>query len=263
MVRRMRIGQIQAAMLTAPGLSQIEDSVGGLQLLPMMFRSLDEFDYVFEKLRPGLEKKFRDKGFEILCWGDLGWVRLFSKQPAHRIDDYRKMKVFVWSGDSRSADVMRALRVNPVPAEQTDVLPGLQTGLFDMVPSVPIYALAGQFYGPASHMLEINWVPLVGATIVSKKSWDTTPVDKRAALLQAAAEAGKLIRERGRAESDEATAAMVKRGLKVTKPTPDDLADWVRFTDEAYPTIRGKLVSAEMFDEVSKFVKEYRAKAAK
>ncbi len=263
MVRRMRIGQIQAAMLTAPGLSQIEDSVGGLQLLPMMFRSLDEFDYVFEKLRPGLEKKFRDKGFEILCWGDLGWVRLFSKQPAHRIDDYRKMKVFVWSGDSRSADVMRALRVNPVPAEQTDVLPGLQTGLFDMVPSVPIYALAGQFFGPASHMLEINWVPLVGATIVSKKSWDATPADKRAALTQAAAEAGKQIRNRGRAESDEATAAMVKRGLKVTQPTPEDLADWVRFTDEAYPKIRGKLIPAEMFDEVSKLVKEYRAKAGK
>ena len=263
MVRRMRIGQIQAAMLTVPGLSQIEDSVGGLQFLPMMFRSLDEFDYVFEKLRPGLEKKFRDKGFEVLCWGDLGWVRLFSKQPGHRIDDYRKMKVFVWSGDGRSADVMRALRVNPVPAEQTDVLPGLQTGLFDMVPSVPIYALAGQFYGPASHMLEINWVPLVGATIVLKKSWDATPADKRAALQQAAAEAGKQIRAQGRKESDEAVAAMEKRGLKVIKPTPDDLADWVRFTDEAYPKVRGKLIPAEMFDEVSRLVKEYRAKAGK
>ena len=263
MVRRMRIppnGQIQAAMLTVPGLSQIEDSVGGLQFMPMMFRSLDEFDHVFEKLRPGLEKKFRDKGFEILCWGDLGWVRFFSKQPGQRIDDFRKMKVFVWSGDSRSADVMRALRVNPVPAEQTDVLPGLQTGLFDMVPSVPVYALAGQFYGPASHMLELNWVPLVGATIVLKKSWDATPADKRAALMQAASEAGKQIRERGRAESDEAVAAMVKRGLKVIKPTPDDLADWVRFTDEAYPKIRGKLIPAEMFDEVAKLAKEYRAK---
>jgi len=128
---------------------------------------------------------------------------------------------------------------------------------------VPIYALAGQFFGPASHMLEINWVPLVGATIVSKKSWDATPADKRAALTQAAAEAGKQIRNRGRAESDEATAAMVKRGLKVTQPTPEDLADWVRFTDEAYPKIRGKLVPAEMFDEVSKLVKEYRAKAGK
>lgn len=261
MVRRMRIGQIQAAMLTVPGLTQIEDSVGGLQFLPMMFRSLDEFDFVFEQLRPGLEKKFRDKGFEVLCWGDLGWVRLFSKQPGHRIDDYRKMKVFVWSGDARSADVMRALRVNPVPAEQTDVLPGLQTGLFDMVPSVPIYALAGQFYGPASHMLEINWVPLVGATIVLKKSWDATPVGKRADLMKAAAEAGKEIRSQGRKESDEAVTAMEKRGLKVIKPTAEDLADWVRFTDEAYPKIRGKLIPAEMFDEVSKLVKEYRAKA--
>lgn len=261
MVRRMRIGQIQAAMLTVPGLTQIEDSVGGLQFLPMMFRSLDEFDYVFEQLRPGLEKKFRDKGFEILCWGDLGWVRLFSKQPGHRIDDYRKMKVFVWSGDARGTEVMRALRVNPVPAEQTDVLPGLQTGLFDMVPSVPIYALAGQFYGPASHMLEINWVPLVGATIVLKKSWDATPAGKRADLMKAAAEAGKEIRSQGRKESDEAVTAMEKRGLKVIKPTPEDLADWVRFTDEAYPKIRGKLIPAEMFDEVAKLVKAYRAKA--
>ena len=263
MVRRMRIGQIQAAMLTVPGLTQIEDSVGALQFMPMMFRSLDEFDYAFEKLRPGLEKKFRDKGFEVLCWGDLGWVRLFSKQPGHRIDDYRKMKVFVWSGDGRSTEVMRALRVNPVPAEQTDVLPGLQTGLFDMVPSVPIYALAGQFYNPAPNMLELNWVPLVGATILLKKTWDATPAAKRADLMKAAAEAGKDIRSQGRKESDEAVAAMEKRGLKVVKPTPEDIADWVRFTDEAYATIRGKLVPAEMFDEVVKLVKEYRAKTTK
>ena len=263
MVRRMRVGQIQAAMLSGPGLSQVEESVRGLQLMPMMFRSLDEFDYVFEKLRPGLEKKFRDKGFEVLLWGDLGWVRFFSKQPGRRIDDYRKMKVFVWSGDQRSAEVMKAVRVNAVPAEHTDVLPGLQTGLFDMVPTVPIYAMAGQFYGPASHMLEINWVPLVGATIVTKKAWDATPADKRAELLKAAAEAGKQVREHGRAESDMAVAAMEKRGLKVAKPTPEDLADWSKFMDEAYPKIRGNMVPVEMFDEVVKLVNEYRAKAGK
>ena len=249
MVRRMRIGQIQAAMLSGPGLAQVEDSVRGLQLMPMMFQSLEEFDYVFEKLRPGLEKKFRDKGFEVILWGDLGWVRFFSKQPARRIDDYRKMKVFVWSGDTRSAEVMKAVRVNPVPAEHTDTLPGLQTGLFDMVPTVPIYALAGQFYGPAPHMLDLNWVPLVGATIVTKKTWDATPADKRAELMKAAA------------ESVEAVAAMEKRGLKVTKPTPEDIADWMKFMDEAYPKIRGNMVPADMFDEVVKLVKEYRAKA--
>lgn len=263
MVRRMRIGQIQAAMLSGPGLAQVEDSVRGLQLMPMMFQSLEEFERVFEQLRPGLDKKFRDKGFEVILWADLGWVRFFSKQPAHRINDYRKMKVFVWSGDTRSDEVMKALGVNAVPAEHTDTLPGLQTGLFDMVPSIPIYALAGQFYGPAPHMLELNWVPLVGATIVTKKAWDATPADKRAELMKAAAEAGKQIRQQGRAESNDAVAAMEKRGLKVIKPTPEDLADWMKFVDEANPKIRGNMVPAEMFDEVSKLVKESRAKGGK
>jgi TRAP-type C4-dicarboxylate transport system substrate-binding protein len=125
---------------------------------------------------------------------------------------------------------------------------------------VPIYALAGQFYGPAPHMLELNWVPLVGATIVTKKTWDATPADKRAALLHAAATSGKQIRDQGRKESDEAVAAMEKRGLKVTKPTPDDIADWGKFMDEAYPKVRGNMVPAEMFDHVVTLVKEYRAK---
>ena len=38
MIKRMRIGQIQAAMITTVGLSDIEPSVSGLQSMPMMLR---------------------------------------------------------------------------------------------------------------------------------------------------------------------------------------------------------------------------------
>ena len=62
MVRRMRVGQLQAAMLTVTGLSEIDDSVAALQNMPMIFRSLDELDFVREKLRPQLEQKFKQKG---------------------------------------------------------------------------------------------------------------------------------------------------------------------------------------------------------
>src|SRR5438552_13756445 len=64
-VRRMRIGQIQAAMLTATGLSEIDRSVTALEDMPMMFRSLDEVSYVREKLRPTIERRLRDKGFVL------------------------------------------------------------------------------------------------------------------------------------------------------------------------------------------------------
>ena len=79
MVRRMRAGQIQAAMLSVGGMSEIEESVRGLQNMPMMFRSLEEVDYIREKLRPKLEKRFLEKGFVVLFWGDVGWIRFLLK----------------------------------------------------------------------------------------------------------------------------------------------------------------------------------------
>ena len=49
MVRRMRIGQLQAALLSVVGLRDIEPSIAALQNLPLAFRSWEELDYVREK----------------------------------------------------------------------------------------------------------------------------------------------------------------------------------------------------------------------
>ncbi len=263
MVRRMRVGQIQGALLSVSGLSQIEDSVRALQLMPMMFHSLEEFDYVHAKLRPGLEKKFLEKGFVVLFWGDAGWVRFFSKQPGLHPEDFKRMKMFVWSGDGRSVEIMKTIGINAVPLEQTDVLPGLQTGQIDCVPSVPFYALAGQFFNPAPNMLEVNWVPLVGATVITKKAWDAIPEAQKPALLKAAEEAGAQIKQRSRAESVESVEAMEKHGLKVQKLSPELQAEWQKFAADVYPQIRGKAVPTETFDEVQALVNEYRAKNPK
>ena len=82
MVRRMRVGQIQASLLTVAGLLQIDESATALQLMPMCFHTFEEFDFVSEKLRPMMEKKLEEKGFVSLFLGDAGWVRFFSKKPA-------------------------------------------------------------------------------------------------------------------------------------------------------------------------------------
>ena len=79
-VRRMRVGQIQGAMLTSVGLAQIERSVTALQYMPMMFRDWDDVDAVREKLRPDLERRLSDAGYVVMFWADAGWVRYFSKQ---------------------------------------------------------------------------------------------------------------------------------------------------------------------------------------
>src|SRR5438034_1198549 len=231
MVRRMRVGQIQAAMLSVIGLSEIDKSVNALQNMPMMFRSLDEVEYVRDRMRPMLAKRLAEKGFVALFWGDLGWVRFFSKQAAVHPAEFERMKLFTWAGDNEQVELMKALGFNPVPLETNDILPGLQTGLINAVDTAPLYALAGQFYGPCPHMLEINYAPLSGATVITKKAWEGICPAARAELLKAAQDAGQQVTARSRKESAEAVEAMKKRGLKV-HPVPLEVeAEWRRLAE--------------------------------
>jgi TRAP-type transport system periplasmic protein len=249
-------------MLTAMGLAEIEPAVAGLQYMPMMFRSLEEVDYIGEKLQPMLGKRLEDKGFVVLFWGDTGWVRFFSKQPVIRPDDLKKTKLFVWAGSAVEVDSYRSIGFNPVPLEMVDLLPNLQTGLINAVPLPPSIALAGQVDGAAPHMLDLDWAPLIGAAVITKKTWDAMPLEGRGALRKAAAQTGKLMKADGRRESAESVEAMRKRGLKVHAVTPEVEAEWRREAEAAYPKIRGAIVPSDIFDEVVKQLQAYRAARA-
>jgi len=94
MVGLMQTGSLDAGLLTTIGLSEIERDVAGLQSMPMAFRTLEEVDYVGEKLRPLLEKRLAAKGYLVLFWSDSGWVRFFTTAPVLHPDDLKKLKIF-------------------------------------------------------------------------------------------------------------------------------------------------------------------------
>ena len=259
MVRRMRIGQLQGGLLSVVGLREIEPSIAALQNMPLMFKSWEEVDYVREKMRPAMEKKFLDKGFVVLAWGDAGWVRFFSKEPAVRPDDFKKMKFFAWGSEIEQQEIMKRLGYTPVPLETGDILPSIQTGMINAVPSTPYFALATQIYTTASNMLELNWAPIVGALIITKKAWDELTPEGQAAVREAGAKAGVQLRAKARQEVDDAVEAMKKRGLKVNKPNAEQMQEWNTLADNLYPRVRGKMVPADTFDEVVGHLKAFRA----
>lgn len=258
MVRRMRIGQLQGGLLSVVGLREIEPSIAALQAMPLMFRSWEEVDYVREKMRPAMEKKFLDQGFVVLAWGDAGWVRFFSKKPARHPDDYKAMKFFAWGGEAEQQEIMKRLGYTPVPLETADILPAIQTGMIDAVPSTPYFALATQIYTSAPNMLDLNWAPIVGALIVTKKSWDAMSPATQQAVREAGAKAGAEIRAQARREVDAAVAAMQKRGLAVNAPDAAQLQAWEALAGRLHLQIRGTLVPAATFDEVVGHLKNYR-----
>jgi len=263
MVGLMKVNSLQAAMLTAVGLAEIEPAVTGLQNIPMGFRDLDEVDFVGEKLRPMLEARLAAKGFVVLCWSDAGWVRFFSSKPVVHPDDLKKLKLFTWSGNPAAVEIYKSAGFDAVPLETADIVPSLQTKLIDAVPVPPFFAMAGQVDTRAPHMLELNWAPLVGALVVRKETWDKFPAELRTTLLKSAAEAGREIKAAGRREMDESVAAMVKRGLKVSKVTPEVESEWRQAAETVYPKVRGGLVPPDIFDQTLKLIGEYRSSHGK
>lgn len=258
MVSHMRNGALDAGLLTAVGLSEIDPSVEALQSVPMLFRSLEEVDYVGEKLRPRLEKRLRDKGFVVLFWADAGWVRFFSKAPIVRPDDLRRAKVFTWAGDVSVVEIYRAGGFHPVPLETSDILPSLQTGMINAVPLPPYVALVTQVFVHAPHMMQLDWAPLVGAFVVTEKSWNRLSPKVQRELAVAAAAAGRKMKQRNRTESDVAVVQMQKRGLKVSSVPPAVQAEWRAMVEKRHAQFRGGKIPAELFDEVLRLLGEYR-----
>jgi TRAP-type C4-dicarboxylate transport system substrate-binding protein len=173
-------------------------------------------------------------------------------------DDLRRMKIFVWAGSPDEVAIMRREGFSPVPLETSDILPGLQTGLINTVPLPPIFALATQVDLRAPHMLNLNWAPLVGACVIKKEAWEKIPAELREPLLTAAARAGKEIRASSRKESVEAVVAMQKRGLMVHDISAEGTEQWRREAEKSYPDIRGRIVPADIFDELQHELQEHR-----
>jgi len=248
MVRRMRIGQLNAVLVSVIGLTEIDASAGVLQKMPLMFRSWDDVDAVGRRVRPLIEKRFLDKGFVVLFWVEAGWVRFFSSEAALSPTDFKRLKIFAWGGDPEQIALMKAMGYQPVMLETADILPSLQTGLINAVPVTAQWALATQVDAIAPHMLDIHWVPIVGAAVITRAAWEGLSAAGREALRDSAARAGARLRALRESADLEAVEAMRKRGLHVHALTPELDAEWRALAESVYPRIRGAMVPADMFD---------------
>lgn len=261
-IQRLRIGQLQAVTLSAAGLAEIDPYLGAVQKVPMLFRSLDEAEYIRDKIAPELEKHLEQKGFVALFWGDAGWIQVFSRNPILRPSDLKKTRLLATPGDPKEIQLIRDLEIVPVERAWSDALLSLETGAVDTLVTTPFLCLAGQFDRTAKHYLPLNYVPLAGATIISKKTWDALTPRQREDMAKAAVQAGKQIQAGSRAENATSIDAMKKRGLQVHSISPDAEKEWRAYFEAVYPRVRGNLVPTDIFDEVQHLLADHRSASA-
>lgn len=257
-VRKMRLGTLNAGLLATPGLAELDKSVFALGV-PLMYTSYDEVYGVLDKLRPGLEAKIAAKGFVVLGWADGGWVRYFAQKPVARPDDLRALKLFSWAGDTEMVELLKAARFNPVPLPSTELATALQTGLVQAFGAPPSVALIAQYFNRAKHMTDLEWQMLLGAMVISKPAWDKVPPDVQVKLRAAAEKACRRLREEIKAGAARDVEAMKKRGLTVVPVDAAARREWQQLTESLYPRIRGGIVPADAFDEALRARDAWRA----
>jgi TRAP-type C4-dicarboxylate transport system substrate-binding protein len=256
MIRKMAIGQLQAASITAIGIHEIAPEPQ-VEDVPFLIDSYDEYDYIHEKIRPKLDQAIERKGYAVLQWSEVGFVYFFSTKPYRTPEEFAHGKVFTWNGDPDAEAAWKKAGFHPVVLSATDLIPSLSSGMVDIIAEPPLYAFTTHIFDKARNMLDQHWGLLTGATLVKRDVWQKIDETTRKKLLAIGAEYGEKVRKDVRKQNEDAIQQMKKRGLNIIPPS--DVQQWHQVADRANEVVRGKVVPAALFDEVIKLRDEFRA----
>ncbi len=259
MVRTMKVGQLHAAALSGVGLARIALEIQALQM-PRMFASQEELDYVRERVGPEIEGILEKKGFKLLTWGDVGWAYFFTQKPVVHPDDLKPLRLSAWAAATEYIEAWKAAGYKPVTLPATDIHMALQSGLVNAFASTPVAALSFQWFALAKHMTDLKWAPVVGAVVISTRTWKKIPGDLKLRFAGAAREAGARLQAMLPKLTAEAIQVMTQHGLQVHPVAPKVAKEWDKRARAGYPMIVGKVVPAGMVADVERIRDAYRAK---
>ena len=253
MVRKMGVGQLQAASITNVGLHDIASE-------PMVFSTpglFDERDFrdVFPRLETQLNGIVEARGYVVLYWAQVGTVSIFCTKPYATPEAASDAKFFAWDGDPAAVEAFKLVGFRPVVLSSTDIVPSLQTGMINCVSQVPAYVLTARLFDKANQMVDYPWAYLIGATIVKKDAWDKIPADVKPKLLAITKDINSRIDAEVKRLNDDAVAAMKKQGLNVVKV---ESGPWEKAAMRSWPAVRGKVVPEAFFDQAVKLRDEAR-----
>jgi len=258
-VRKIKLGQLDGAAVTAIGLAMIDESIRVLEL-PMMFQSAEEVDYVADKMWPYFQKKFEKKGFRLQDRGEVGWIYFLSKKKVEKLADLRDQKLWIWGDDQLVGSMFKKLGLNGVPLGVPEVDGNLTSGKIDACYGSPLAAVALQWYSKVKYMTSMPSSFAIGATVVSLDSLKKLSAEDAKAVEDISRANAKKLRRVIRKANEDAKGTMSRKGVTVVQ-TPIAMVDEItKKSSEMWNELAGKIYSKEELKMVLDARDEYRAK---
>lgn len=258
-VRKINAGQLDGAAVTSIGLSLIEESIRVLEV-PMLFQSVEEVDYVADKMWPYFQKKFEAKGFKLNDRGEVGWIYFLSKNKVETLADLRGQKVWQWGDDKLVGAMFKKLALNGVPLGVPEVDSSLTSGRITAAYGSPIAAVALQWYTKIKFMTSMPMSFAIGATVVSNAAVKKLSPEDLKVVEEVTRSHSKKLRKVIRKANEEAKDTMTRKGVQVIKTPIGTVDEFAKFAAMVQQELAGKVYSKAELDMVVKHRDEFRAK---
>ncbi|MCE5245106.1 MAG: TRAP transporter substrate-binding protein DctP [Desulfobacteraceae bacterium] len=260
-LRKLRVGMVHAAAFTSTALTDINMDLRTLQV-PFLFRNYKEVDYVMSKMDADLKRGFRERGFEVLGWPELGFIYFMSTTPVSSLQDLKGKKVWAKANAPMSQALIQKAGVSTVAINAPDVLVALQTNLVDVVYNSPYYALVTQWYTHVKYFTNAPLSYIGGALVVDRKVFDRIPAPLQETVRKVCARHVQRLIEKTRQDNAESLDAILKRGVKEIRPDDAQMATFKDLSEQAMADLIPKFLPAETMKKVKGWIEEFRAKPA-
>jgi TRAP-type C4-dicarboxylate transport system substrate-binding protein len=258
-LRKIRVGQLHGAVLTAGGMLQNYPDIS-LYNLPMMFRSNAEIDYVRQTMDADLIQGLRAQKFVGFGLAEVGFAYPMTQVPATSVQQMRELKVWTPDNDLGSLHAFNAFDVSPIPLPMSDVLAGLQTGLINSVASPPIGTIALQWHTQVQYGLELPLLYVYGLCVMAERPFEKLTPEHQAIVEQELSLAVQRVDESSRRDHESAKSALVKQGIVWQSPSEGELQEWLNLAEIArQKLIDTNYVSAPIYQKTLDLLSEYRS----
>src|SRR5262245_60800394 len=254
-VRKIGLGQLDGAAVTSIGLAMIDESIRVLEL-PMMFDSIDEMDYVADKMWPYFQKKFEKKGYKLTDRGEIGWIYFLSKDKIESLADLKNAKVWQWGDDQIVAAMYRKLNISGVPLGVPEVDAALTSGRINACYGSPLAAVALQWNTKIKYRTSMPMSYGLGATVMSMEAFKKHSDEDQKTMLKLTNKMGAKVRVGVRKDNKDAQKQMLQKGVKVVNTPAAMVDEFTKASQEVWKELVGKVYSQAELDMVLK----YRAK---
>jgi TRAP-type C4-dicarboxylate transport system substrate-binding protein len=258
-IRKIKVGQIDGAAVTAAGLGMIDPSILVLQL-PMLFKSEEEVDYVATKMWPYFQKKFEKKGFRLAERGELGWIYFFSKNKVTSMADLQKQKLWTLGDDQLGSTMVDKLNLNGVPLTISEVDAALTSGRINACFSSPLGAIVLQWYTKVKFMASTPMVYAIGATVMSLDAEKKVSAEDKKTIAAIAKRSQKKARTTIRKANEDARKALVRKGITIVDVPQPMVDELTKLAVSVQSELVGNVYSKEELEMVLSYRDEYRAK---